>query len=353
METKNERFVSLDMLRGLAAIGVVFFHAFIKYDAVAPLFVLVDFFFVLSGFVLEPLYPKLPNDRTAIKKFIHKRALRFYPMSIASLLAALLWMTFVENHEHESFIKGIGSFFIACLLLQMLSSHALIYNNPLWSLSAEWITNLFAIPLITRNKNRLLILGILFGYLLLIFSYVHNSESFTFLTLGKSFGGLGRAIIGFLIGVLIRRHFHQLRNSRLLVSKTVVALSVIAIYFSMYFTLHHNWIAIYWIPPLFGFVVIYFAHHNSAVTQSWLNKPAIILGNLSFGIYVWQDLMRKITVSLLLNLGIQGNEDLLHFIQFVITLAFSVAVTLMVQKFVEKPLQTRFAPKRMSSAESA
>ena len=84
--TNSNRFVGLDGLRGLAALGVVAFHSVVvtEYMYLDSYYLLVDFFFVLSGFVLQPSMPqsfeKFPRNST---RFIAQRILRFWPMLIA------------------------------------------------------------------------------------------------------------------------------------------------------------------------------------------------------------------------------------------------------------------------------
>jgi len=54
----KHRFLLLDGMRGLAAIGIVIHHVGkTSYTALDGLYLLVDFFFVLSGFVLQPSLP--------------------------------------------------------------------------------------------------------------------------------------------------------------------------------------------------------------------------------------------------------------------------------------------------------
>ena len=66
------------------------------------------------------------------------------------------------------------SFISAALLLQILVHSSLFFSTPLWSLSAEWFSNLVILPL-TSTKNRFVLPATLvLGQALLIVGYLQN-----------------------------------------------------------------------------------------------------------------------------------------------------------------------------------
>ena len=80
----NQRFLVLDSFRGIAAICVVIFHMHIigsitelNFFRGSSLF--VEFFFVLSGFVLAHTYG---FKDVSFKRFIISRTFRLYPLHI-------------------------------------------------------------------------------------------------------------------------------------------------------------------------------------------------------------------------------------------------------------------------------
>ena len=83
----QHRFLLLDGLRGIAALMVLGYHLFeaIAFAANAPEqhmfhgFLAVDFFFILSGFVMGYAYDKRWNSMT-IGQFIRLRLIRLHPM---------------------------------------------------------------------------------------------------------------------------------------------------------------------------------------------------------------------------------------------------------------------------------
>jgi len=84
----------LEALRGIAAIMVVIYHTPFKFEApllIKNSFLFVDFFFILSGFVISLAYSKKIGDGIPFKKFIHLRLGRLYPIHIFTLLVWLLF----------------------------------------------------------------------------------------------------------------------------------------------------------------------------------------------------------------------------------------------------------------------
>ena len=89
----QHRFLLLDGLRGIAALMVLGYHLFeaIAFAANAPEqhmfhgFLAVDFFFILSGFVMGYAYDKRWNSMT-IGQFIRLRLIRLHPMVIMGII---------------------------------------------------------------------------------------------------------------------------------------------------------------------------------------------------------------------------------------------------------------------------
>lgn len=127
------RFDSLTGLRFLAALAVVFFHAvpaFIHVPAIRNVATLgqfgVDFFFVLSGFVLSWSYDPARSTRT----FYGLRFARIYPLHILMFLVA-------------AWVGLRGTWGAAVLNVTLLQAWAhddrvlLAFNAPAWTLSCE------------------------------------------------------------------------------------------------------------------------------------------------------------------------------------------------------------------------
>ena len=98
------RFEALDMLRGLAAVLIVVFHAYWTSDAANPwnkAWLGVDLFFALSGFVLAHAYLGRLRAGMPLTTFMRLRAIRLYPLYIAGTLigAAMWWLLQIRAGE--------------------------------------------------------------------------------------------------------------------------------------------------------------------------------------------------------------------------------------------------------------
>ena len=159
----NERMiVSHHSLRGIAALLVVFYHikdiSFDKaqtLDSITSMFkygyMWVDFFFMLSGFILSYVYKarlsvnyRMGNG--AISAFYGARFARIYPLHLLTLLCLLaLEMSAYVFHSDKADVfisskKTTSEFFAN---LGLIHSWGLVdsytsWNVPSWSISTEW-----------------------------------------------------------------------------------------------------------------------------------------------------------------------------------------------------------------------
>ena len=348
MAEKSTRFISLDLLRGIAAIGIVVYHTLHEnLPFLSPLYLCVDLFFVLSGFVLFPIYPN-QLDMQSVGNFIKKRALRFWPMSIAALLFSVIWIMQQSNTGNIALDKygddPAISFLGALLLLQIFSATATQWIVPLWSLSAEWITNLIAIPFIKVRKDYLFVLMSVFGFALMLLGLQMNSEQIS--KLGPVLGSiaLGRAFTGFFIGVLIRIYFERLSQNKWVANKWSSLLGIALLYLAAH---KYGYSSVLIASILVVPSIIFLATKNEQIANGALRRIAVTTGALSFGIYVWQMPLRDVLIGLFPKIGIDTSNGITHGITdslklFVGTLVLSVIATLITQRVIEQPIQTRF-----------
>ncbi len=169
------RYEILDGLRGVAALIVVVFHLFETYSK-GPVYQIVnhgylavDFFFVLSGFVVGYAYDDR-WDRMTLGSFFKRRLVRLHPMVIlGSLVGALLYYfgasAFPMISETPWWIVLL-IFLLGCTMLPALPKWDIRgwgetnpLNGPSWSLMWEYIANILYALFIRRLP--LLLLGIL------------------------------------------------------------------------------------------------------------------------------------------------------------------------------------------------
>ena len=107
--SSNTRFILLDGARGIAALAVVLFHLYSGTNRVFEnFFLLVDFFFVLSGFLITFLLLKehAKKNTISIRKFYIRRILRIWPLYFLLVLIGTIILPLIL-----SFIDTFGAFF--------------------------------------------------------------------------------------------------------------------------------------------------------------------------------------------------------------------------------------------------
>ncbi|HFG2066227.1 TPA: acyltransferase family protein, partial [Vibrio cholerae] len=148
----NKRFEALDAFRGLCAVCVVIYHivvvgSFSQWSLFRNSYIFVEFFFVLSGFVLAHGYGF--KKGVSFNSFIKGRIIRIYPLHLFMLLAFvglellnLLAYNYGFSFRGEPFSgkTSIGELIINTFLLQswIPSAEALSFNGPSWSISVEF-----------------------------------------------------------------------------------------------------------------------------------------------------------------------------------------------------------------------
>ena len=146
------RFYTLDSFRGLAAICVVIYHLNTPNSiASLPFFrhshLFVEFFFVLSGFVMNHSYAR--RERLQFRNFTISRFFRLYPLHLFTFLALFAYEIIkflLENYGiHFQTTAFSGRNHVSEILPNLLFLHAWLpfsnaygYNYPSWSLSIEF-----------------------------------------------------------------------------------------------------------------------------------------------------------------------------------------------------------------------
>lgn len=206
--------------RGLAAVWIVLAHSLAKtiegFHELPPAIeysrIIVDFFFVLSGFVLAHMSDVAWREgRFRYFEFLGRRLARLYPLHLATLLAVLGLVTVgrmigVEPENPHT----VSTFLVTLALLHSTwATPDLAWNWPSWSVSAEWCAYL-AIPLYLALADRIrrslarILAGLGLFVLAVAFAEIALGRSLVALTFD---GGALRIAPSFFAGILLRRMF--------------------------------------------------------------------------------------------------------------------------------------------------
>ena len=158
LPAQKHRFEVLDMFRGVFASLVFLFHLgpFAQTPIINNSFIensdmFVDFFFVLSGFVITYSYRTMENWQQ-FRLFLTKRVYRIYPLHFIMLLAFVgmeiaknLLNPYIKVNNLENPANNITTFFTSLFLINSTPIPGVddvSWNIPSWSISAEMISYL-------------------------------------------------------------------------------------------------------------------------------------------------------------------------------------------------------------------
>lgn len=305
---KTKQFIStLTPLRGLAAIWVVVFHfdAFMTFGPgkeglmskettmlIGNGYLLVDFFFLLSGFIICHVYgDKLSQKKKGVtKNYLMARFSRLYPLHLFALLFLFLQFAVLSSLSDEYFEgnKGFFPVFDFFVYLFMGQSSGILtnysWNLPSWSIAAEWwtyIIAIFIIPIINKGSSKI--------------TYLFWALSITGLIVLAYFGGNGnldytlnfgtlRCLFEFVIGLGIYQVYKKVKDSdSFWKSDWAFYVSLAGSYLFLHLDIHDV------IVIVFFSGVILSASLNTGVPYKILNiKPLQFLGDISYSIYLLQ-----------------------------------------------------------------
>jgi peptidoglycan/LPS O-acetylase OafA/YrhL len=295
----TQRFEALDSWRGVCALLVALFHfplagpigdnAFIRGS-----FLFVDFFFVLSGFVIAHACLEKVATGQGLAKFMVTRFGRLFPLHIV-MLAAFLGFELVRRAIPSLAGGGppfTGAFSLDTLPANIALLHGLgIYNHltwnaPSWSISTEFFAYLFfglAVLLLGKKSLGLFSLTVIAAPLIL---FKHSAH---FMDATYDFG-LVRCLFGFSAGVLTHALLAGKTDSgpktrEALWTWTFAELAVICAVILFVSSAAPNAGGLL-APLLFAFAVALFAHEGGYVSRLLKTQPLLLLGTVSYSIYM-------------------------------------------------------------------
>ena len=215
----------------------------------------------------------------------------------------------------------------------------MLINFPLWSLSAEWITNLTMLGIPIHRKPQLLFIMASLGITGILFYEIFdlNVIDFGFIS------NLGRALSGFSIGILARKYLEKdkkIKSFKLLLSLNVIG--IMTLYIILVYV-ESRLIAIISIP--FGLLVFQIAKlEQLRPAQSPLRGSCSFLGRISFGIYVWHVPVHNILIPLFAKwaskFGLYWSK--LSISDFLLTLLLSILISIFFYRYIDAALRRRF-----------
>lgn len=257
--TEKPHYELLDGLRGVAALLVVLYHINegFAFASGAPVidfmnhgYLAVDFFFILSGFVIGYAYDDRWSRGLTLWQFAKRRLIRLHPMAVAGVLLGALAFGIqgFEKWDHTAVSPWalVGALICGLLFIPAVpgatyevrgNGEAFPLNGPAWSLFFEYIGNLLYAMLIRRLSTRALAcLTAVLGMGVLFFTSFDVS-GYGMFGVGWTVGGWGflqgllRMTFPFSMGLLMARTF---RPRPLKGIFWICALALVAVFFVPY-----------------------------------------------------------------------------------------------------------------------
>lgn len=361
MEKRN---FALDTLRGAAAIGILIWH-YQHFFALGKFpqpfeehlaffykngWIMVDFFFCLSGFIFYQKYAdQIAGHDISLKNFFVLRLSRLYPLILATLLATGLLNYILLYTQHRFFIydtNDFATFFLNLLFLQSgFFNVGNSFNAPSWSLGIEFWVYLIFFFLAYQTRHRLLYVTVAMA---LVFLSLSNREAdYGFIIFTPPFE---RGISGFFIGgvaFFLAREFRPLSlKTRNVAGLAFLTISIIAFVLCSlklsnapprginHLMVLHNLSLI-----LVAFPAIILAFSISPSLERLLSAKYLgFLGDISYSSYLWHVPIQLGVFILVLNFGI--SFDLAGAKFFFGYLGVVLVVSYVSTHFFEKPAQT-------------
>lgn len=286
----NQRFLVLDSFRGIAAVCVVLFHMHIVGSITESSFsrgsyLFVEFFFVLSGFVLAHTYG---FREVSFRRFVIGRTFRLYPLHLFMFMVFFILelgklfaykQGFTFNNAPFTGPHDIKEMIPNLLFLQSwlpnFESHS--WNYPAWSLSVEYYMYIiFFFTLFIRSRSKYIVWLVL--SLLSFYMIVENYK-----VLSEVLRGISCFFAGALAYILfknIKEKFYDL--SKTLFSTIEITLLIMVIYTISYMENQKGVYASF----TFLLIVFFFAFEKGFISHI-LKAPFFqLLGRLSYSIYM-------------------------------------------------------------------
>lgn len=228
----------LDGLRGVAALMVIWYHVFEGYafaggttiDTFNHGYLAVDFFFILSGFVIGYAYDDRWGKNFTMKDFIKRRLIRLHPMVIMGAVVGAITFYIQGSVQWDGTHIGISMVMLSllCTIFFIPAMPGVGYevrgngemfplNGPCWSLFFEYIGNILYALFIRRLSNKALtIVVVLLGVTLASFA-IFNVSGYGNIGVGWTLdgvnfiGGLLRMLFPFSMGMLLSRNFKPMK----------------------------------------------------------------------------------------------------------------------------------------------
>lgn len=280
----------LNGMRGLAALIIVMYHRrfwFGSAEFAGHAYLGVDFFFMLSGFVLVHAYEQQLLKGMTLVTFLKKRIVRLYPLIVlSSVLGGVAAYGRMHGHKiaHDPHLAA-NVLATSLAIPNVWAKEYFGLNRPLWTLFWEMLASVWFGAVGYRLNTKHLIITVIIAEILTIYAALHyNSVLIGNDPQGFIFG-LARVIFGVGVGMLMYRLYKTGRFASFRIGLAGPVVLVATFFLLPPKTLGHQPLAIYYniFVVLFLYPVIIFGSVRQEPLFPVLSR---ISGALSYPLYV-------------------------------------------------------------------
>ena len=364
----------LDGLRGVAAILVLFYHVFeglafaeatngagsglittLNHGHIA-----VDFFFILSGFVISYAY----DDRwgkMSTWQFFKRRLIRLHPMLVMGALIGVIAFAIVGFEKWDGTVASTGWVMVAMLFTMFMipavpgvpyeirgNGEMFPLNGPGWSLFFEYIGNILYALVIRRLSVKILTILVVVLGCLHIWFFVGNVSGYDMVGVGWTvdevnfWGGLVRMLFPFTMGMLLARIFKpsKVKGAFWICSIVLVMLFAVPYIKPDYSISLNSLYEVVCIAFLFPLLVWLGACGRVSGRVGKLNR---MLGDLSYPLYIVHYPIMYIFYAWLIEKKVYTLNECLGVAALVVVL--SIVLALLCLKLYDEPVRRWFTRK--------
>ena len=367
----------LDGLRGVAALLVVIYHIFEGFafaettngegsGLISTLnhgHIAVDFFFILSGFVISYAYDDRWQKMT-LGGFFKRRLIRLHPMLVMGAVIGTITFLIGGREQWDGTVTPIGGVALAFLLTSLMipalpgSMHEVRgngemfpLNGPQWSLFFEYIGNIIYALIIRRLSTRLLAMLVALLAALHTWIFVWDLSGYDSVGIGWTidtinfWGGLVRMLFPFTVGMLLARTFKPRKIKYAFWICSAILLATFAVpYIASEGALSMN--SLYEVVCIaFVFPIIVWLGACGS-TEGSTGRISGLLGDLSYPLYIVHYPVMYLFYAWLIDKHFYSFEDTLLMPAIVVTVSIALAYACL--KLYDEPVRKWLAHKFMS-----
>lgn len=287
----------------------------------------VSFFFILSGFILSYNYQEgILTKKLSLRKYFIARFARIYPLHILTFIIALplSYKLFTSD-----FISGIIKVLFNVSLTQSFIPFQSVYfsfNAPSWSISDEMFFYVMfpVLVFVFFQSKRVYSLLFIIAFIPLLSLMLNNEYNHWIYYINPM-----SRLIDFIIGMLLFEVYKVLNKKQYLDKISFTFLEIVVVIVLGIFVFFHQYISqvarfsfYYWIPM--SSIILVFSYQKGKLSKILSLKPLIYLGEISFGFYLFHQLIIRYYLAISDKKIISINDDfLVLIILFLITLFVS------------------------------